>query len=539
MRNSKRILSILVALFMVISMASPMVALAEEEVEVGSLTIHKLFFEEGAGGDGEVGPPAGTQPLEGAEFTIWPVADDAEMPYAPSGPGTSITTDSNGEAVFSNLVYGRYYVEETGIPHGVTQESQPFMVDIPGTSEDGVELIDDVHVYPKNELTLGAARIHKMDEMEEALEGAKFSLYKKVEGGEDELIASDLETGANGWTPIQGDLEVGDYYFIETEAPDGYLLDETKVEFTIGAGDHAYLNGEIVEGKVKEARLYNFEKPGEPVKEVDKDNAGIGDKVTWTIKTQLPGNIQTYTEYRISDKLDQALNYDNNLVVTLDGNALDEGVHYNLLSEPDGTGGGLLNIDFVPAGLSGGKLIILFDTIINEKAIAGKDIDNQAILEYNNGFEGHKVESNVPEVKVGGHKFKKIDAGSEEGLKGAEFIVRNEDGKYLIKDQNGMISWGDKEDAYKFISNSDGQFEVNGLAFGTYFLEETKAPEGYNKLQGDMEFKVEENSHEAELAIINRVKPDMPQTGGMGTILFTVVGLGLMGVAAKTYKKEE
>lgn len=537
MRNSKRILSILVALFMVISMASPMVALAEEEVEVGSLTIHKLFFEGEGEGDGDEGPPAGTQPLAGAEFTIWPVADDAETPYTPSGSGTSATTDANGEAVFANLPYGRYYVEETEMPHGVTQESEPFMVDIPSTSPDGEGFVYNVDVYPKNELTLGAAKLYKMDEIEGALEGAEFSLYKK--GDPDELIGSGIETGANGWTLIQGDLEIGDYYFIETGAPYGYLLDETKVEFTIGAGDHAYLNGEIVEDKVKKVSLYNSEKPGEPVKEVNRNNAGIGDKVTWTIKADLPGNIETYAEYRISDMLDQALNYDNNLVVTLDGNLLDEGTHYNLLNEPDETGGGLLNIDFVPANLSGSELVISFDTIINEEAIAGEDIDNQAILEYNNGFEGHKVGSNVPEVKVGGHKFKKIDASLEETLEGAEFIVKNEEGEYLIKDQDGMISWGSKEDAHKFVSDSDGEFEVNGLAFGTYFLEETKAPIGYSKLQGDFEFEVEENSHDAEMSIVNKVKPDMPQTGGMGTILFTVVGLGLMGVAAKTYKKEE
>ncbi|HEP1684427.1 TPA: pilin N-terminal domain-containing protein [Streptococcus pyogenes] len=111
----------------------------------------------------------------------------------------------------------------------------------------------------------------------------------------------------------------------------------------------------------------------------------------------------------------------------------------------------------------------------------------------------------------------------------------------------------DKGKAIKFTSNNKGQFEVTGLAAGTYYLEEVTAPTGFAKLQEKVEFKLGFNSYNGHKdqsgqsleghtqyekgtpdfgygqRVINK-KITIPQTGGIGTVIFTVVGLAIMTV---------
>ncbi|WP_265525639.1 isopeptide-forming domain-containing fimbrial protein [Streptococcus pyogenes] len=111
----------------------------------------------------------------------------------------------------------------------------------------------------------------------------------------------------------------------------------------------------------------------------------------------------------------------------------------------------------------------------------------------------------------------------------------------------------DKEKAIKLTSNSKGQLELTGLAAGTYYLEELTAPIGFAKLQERVEFKLGFNSYNGHKdqsgqsleghiqyekgtpdfgygqRIINK-KITIPQTGGIGTVIFTMVGLAIMTV---------
>lgn len=147
---------------------------------------------------------------------------------------------------------------------------------------------------------------------------------------------------------------------------------------------------------------------------------------------------------------------------------------------------------------------------------------------------------------------------SEEGQQAkAEFDKAQEAYDKAVKDNLGAgegYAWGKKDDTNVVLlkSNEQGQFEITGLAYGNdYKLEEKTAPKDYAKLNSDVDFKVEKGSYstkdvnikyntkdEANSAKqVENKKVTIPQTGGIGSLIFIVAGLALMGVAFVAMKR--
>lgn len=148
----------------------------------------------------------------------------------------------------------------------------------------------------------------------------------------------------------------------------------------------------------------------------------------------------------------------------------------------------------------------------------------------------------------------KTDQEGEKGKAKEKEIGEKKDAyfKAFKADQNKYAWVDDINDAIHLQSNDKGQFEVEGLEYGKYELVEVKAPAGYAKLQGPIDFDVVQGKDEAEdinyesAAIDKEAEKDakrvpnkkvsIPQTGGIGSIIFVVAGLMIMGLAAYKMK---
>lgn len=112
---------------------------------------------------------------------------------------------------------------------------------------------------------------------------------------------------------------------------------------------------------------------------------------------------------------------------------------------------------------------------------------------------------------------------------------------------NMQWTWvGNKDSAFKFVSSTEGKFEVKGLKEGNYELIETKAPEGFALPTSPVKFTVGVGSWGTidELTAdnfqqIKNKKVTIPQTGGIGTLVFTIVGLSTMVFAFIAMKKRQ
>ncbi len=320
-------------------------------------------------------------------------------------------------------------------------------------------------------------------------------------------------------------------------------------------------------------------KPGDPKvagsKDTDVKEASFNknEEHTWAIEAPIPTKFKDYRVFDLVDELQPALSWVKNqtIVVKVREDAaitLTKGDDYKV-TEPVTDEGGTLTVSLTAAGIAklaaeeGKTLRVEFKTTINDNAVMGKNIVNDVKLKYGHDPKNPKETEpeDKPRVYTGGKRFVKIDsakAGTK--LEGAKFVVKNADKQYLYE-EDGKYVWKDVKDATPkklleeanikiLTSNDKGLFEIKGLKYersdGTeYALEEVQAPKGYALLTTDPKFTINDTSYyknvaEIELGTtagnadpqpVDNKKITIPQTGGMGTIAFILVGLALMAGA--------
>lgn len=319
---------------------------------------------------------------------------------------------------------------------------------------------------------------------------------------------------------------------------------------------------------------------GEKFELVSSSTNNIGDILEYQVDTAIPHyddktDIKSI-KYIITDTLSTGLDFVNqdklNIVV-----ADFSGNNKTLVKDVDYTieyNGRTMTINFVyPNIMAYNTLQLRYNVVINENAIVGGGANpNKVELEYTNNPNTGTTSKPWDETKTYtyGIQILKHDVSDENvRLAGAAFELQDEEGNVIAAYEY------DKEG--KLIIAGDGNVETDeeglayfvGLEAGTYYLKETKAPKGYQILDGRATLVIEadletgnavytlngtviaettaiENGGSASKVVVTKFANtkgfNLPKTGGAGTWMFTVGGILIMAsmvtVFVKLRKKE-
>lgn len=127
-------------------------------------------------------------------------------------------------------------------------------------------------------------------------------------------------------------------------------------------------------------------------------------------------------------------------------------------------------------------------------------------------IENTRIPAPLGEIKL----IKVSASDNDERLADAEFVLRDESGTEIATGH----------------TNNQGELHFTDLVLGKYFLTEIKAPEGYRILTGEIELELTKQNTTIEHVVENEeIDWVIPDTGGIGTVVFYGIGLVLIALA--------
>lgn len=285
----------------------------------------------------------------------------------------------------------------------------------------------------------------------------------------------------------------------------------------------------------------------------DKESVDVGETVTYTITGKVPDytGFTTYT-YLITDTMSEGLTFKKNVKVTVGG--VDKTSDCTITYDVDGNANKFtVSIPVLDKKYDiGAEIKVTYTAVVNEKAVA-KVEKNHATLTYSNDPTNSESKTTTPPEIETVYSAKividKYAAGEKtKKLEGAQFILYKKDAEgtiwyYKWNTDTKAVEWDtDKTKATVVTTDDKGMASFDGVANGTYYLEEVAAPAGYNLLKDPVMVTVNgaeaiaaENPNTGALTVTQPVEnqsgTELPSTGGMGTTIFYVLGGVLMAGA--------
>ncbi|MED3449389.1 SpaA isopeptide-forming pilin-related protein [Bacillus velezensis] len=468
--------------------------------------------------------------LEGAVFKI--VDSDGKTVKE------DLVSDKDGKVETSGLAPGHYAFIETKAPNGYVLNTEKVEFTISESAEGKPESTDAGTVVNYK----GSVRLTKEDAEGKELEGAVF----KIVDSDGKTVKEDLVSDKDGKVETSG-LAPGHYAFIETKAPDGYVLNTEKKEFTISetaegkpkpsdAGTAVNYKGSVQlikkdqDGNVLDGAVFKIiDSDGKTVrddlmtKEGGKiDAGGLAPGNYQFVETKAPdGYLLSTTPVPFTIKAENsgkpnqaaltAVNIKNSVVLTKldqgDKRKVLQGAKFNLT---DANGKVLtegLTTDehgqIIVRGLKAGEY-----QFIETKAPELYSLDQTPISFKITNTDIKPVEISAENTLTPGDvTLTKVDHDDKNKvLEGAEFKITDSAG-------HPVNTGGSKERPAVWKTDQKGRFTVKGLAPGQYRFIETKAPDGYQLNEKPIEFTIEKGQLKAVEVVVSNKKLKNPAPG--------------------------
>ena len=275
----------------------------------------------------------------------------------------------------------------------------------------------------------------------------------------------------------------------------------------------------------------------------DDRTVEIGQVLTYTITGKVPST-KGYTEftYEVSDTMSEGLTLNKNVKVTIDNVDVTSAatITYN-----NNNNGFVASVNMMNYQTQIDKpVVITYTATVNDKAIQRDKETNTATLKYSND-PADKTSTKETTAKVDVFSFnividKYATGNKDTKLEGAKFVLKNDGGKYYQCDTaTKAVTWVDTKNAATEVKTDDkGAARFDGLQAGTYKLEETAAPAGYNQLTEDITIVLDKNNsatidnkastlgtdHSLTTGVANSTGAMLPETGGTGIVILVTLG---------------
>lgn len=351
-----------------------------------------------------------------------------------------------------------------------------------------------------------------------------------LEAQESNLGTATTLTGDGKTKTISG-LDYG-YYYITTTTGSVVTIDSTIPSATV------IDKNEVIPPPDKSEKVADGTWTVEPENGNESTTGNIGD----TVNYKVTGSFNRYegeelvTKITFTDTMSDGLTPNKDVVIKINGTTVSVTPTY---SNNDRT----WTVDITTATVAqDGTITFNYDTpstyeitysaVINENAKIADPENNTFTLKYNDKgnltditevvtykIDLTKVDTN--KAKLAGAKFKLYDAATG-GNEIPVVLVSGTGDKNSTVDNVYRHAKSD-EAGVEMVTGTTGKIVVQGLANGSYYFEETEAPEGFNKLTGRTQATTISDAN-ATIEVENQSGTELPSTGGIGTVIFYVLG---------------
>lgn len=348
-----------------------------------------------------------------------------------------------------------------------------------------------------------------------------------------------------GTTGVFSDLTLG-YYLVDSTMGALCGLTTTNPNASINAKNAApTVDKQVLEDSTDSYTVTN--------------SADIGQDVTYRVTINVHAGAENYIFH---DKMDAGLTYKEvtsieHVIPGAKGTETVDEKYYTVNTtgfEDDCTFEIKFTKEFCDHLATNDKIVITYTAMLNRNAvIAGEGNKNTAWLTFGDN-SGHK--SNVDEVTTFTYGIDIIKTDSQNTLiHGAQFKIYDaaEGGNevaVVLMDDDVTYRRARANEPGVAIVVTNGKVRVVGFDNGTYYLEETVAPAGYNKLTSRTQFIISDKNLDAifndgvfstgsGVHVVNKTGSMLPETGGLGTTLFIAVGtIMVLGAAVVLFAKK-